>query len=180
MRLLLASIALTSASVSAVGVPAFAQTASSAITPGMQVVDASGGAVGTVIAVKDGILTVRTDRHEAIISTDSVTPHQGKLLFGMARAELNAAIDRDIAAANAALVPGAVVKGAQGTKVGTLDSIDTESVTIKLDSGTLVRIPRSGIAGTPQGDAVIGLTADQLEAQASAATSRPETNGSLR
>ena len=173
MRPFLASIALTAASLAAVAVPAAAQTASAAITPGMQVVDTSGGAVGSVVAVKDNILTIKTDRHEAVIGTDSVTPHEGKLLFGMSRAELNAAIDRDIAAANAALVPGAAVKGASGTKVGTLDAIDAETVTIKLESGNLVRIPRSGIRGTPDGDTVIGLTADQLEAEASAAASEP-------
>lgn len=173
MRLVFASIALTAASLSAMAVPASAQTAGSAITPGMQVVDTSGAAVGTVIAIKDNILTIKTDRHEAVIGTDSVTPHEGKLLFGMTRAELNAAIDRDIAAANAALVPGAIVKGASGTKIGTLDAIDADSATIKLESGNRVRIARSGIRGTPEGDTVIGLTADELEAQASAASGEP-------
>lgn len=181
MRLVIASIALAAASLSAVALPAFAQgggpTASSPVTPGMQVVDTSGGAVGTVIAVKEDNLTVKTDRHEAVIGRDSFTPHQGKLLFGMTRAELNAAIDRDVAAANAALVPGATVKGAGGAKVGTLDAIDAEFATIKLDSGNRVRIPRSGIRGTAEGDAVIGLTADQLEAQVSGAMSEPVTDG---
>ena len=177
MRLVFASIALTAASLSAMAVPASAQTASSAITPGMQVVDTAGGAVGTVIAIKDNILTIKTDRHEAVLGTDSVTPHEGKLLFGMTRAELNAAIDRDIAAANAALVPGAIVKGAGGTKIGTLDAIDADSATIKLESGNRVRIARSGIRGTPEGDTVIGLTADELEAQASAASAEPASDG---
>ena len=175
MRRFLASIALSTASLGATAVPASAQAASASITPGMEVVDTSGGAVGSVIAVKDGVLTIKTDRHEAVIGTDSVTPHEGKLLFGMTRADLNAAIDRDIAAANAALVPGAVVKGATGPKVGTLDSIDAESATIKLESGNLVRIPRSGIRGTADGDTVIGLTADQLEEAASAASSPAPT-----
>ena len=170
MRLILASIALTTASLSTVALPASAQTA---ITPGMQVVDTSGGAVGTVIGVKDGNLTVKTDRHEAVLGRDSFTPHQGKLLFGMTRDQLNAAIESDIAAANAAVVPGAVVKGAGGTRIGTLDSIDAETATIKLESGNRVRIPRSGIRGTPEGDTVIGLTADQLEAQASSSSSEP-------
>ena len=182
MRFILASIAITTASLSAIAIPASAQTAGSAITLGMQVVDTSGGAVGTVVAIKDNILTIKTDRHEAVIGTDSVTPHEGKLLFGMTGAELNAAIDRDIAAANAALVPGAVVKGAGGTKVGTLEAIDGESATIKLDSGNLVRIARAGIRGTPEGDTLIGLTAEQLEEQASAAAAsepapEPATDG---
>jgi len=169
MRLFLTSIALATASIVAAAVPASAQATSAAIVPGMPVVDTAGGTVGSVIAVKNNLLTIKTDRHEAVIGTDSVTLHQGKLLFGMSQAELNAAIDRDVAAANAALVPGAIVKGAAGTKVGTLDAIDAESATIKLESGNLVRIPRSGIRGTPDGDTVIGLTADQLEAEATSA-----------
>lgn len=173
MRLVLASIALAAASLSAVAGPAFAQSGGSAVsspvTPGMQVVDTSGGPVGTVFAVTDDNLTIKTDRHEAVIGKDSVTPHNGKLLFGMTRAELNAAIDRDIAAADAALVPGAIVKGTGGAPVGTLHALDMEFATIKLDSGNSVRIPRSGIRGTAGGEAVIGLTADQLEAQVSGA-----------
>ena len=171
MRQFLASISLTIAALSTTS--AAAQTANSTITPGMQVVDTSGGAVGSVIAINDNILTIKTDRHEAVIGTDSVTPHEGKLLFAMTQAEFNAAIDKDIATANAALVPGATVNGAAGTKVGTLDAIDAESATIKLESGNLVRIPRSGIRGTPQGDTVIGLTSEQLEAEASAASNDP-------
>ena len=172
MRLFLTSIALATASIGAAVDPASAQSTGAAIIPGMPVVDTAGGTVGRVIAVKDNLLTIKTDRHEAVIGTDSVTPHEGKLLFGMSQAELNAAIDRDVAAADAALVPGAVVKGASGAKVGTLDAIDAEAATIKLESGNLVRIPRSGIRGTPGGETVIGLTADQLEAEA-ATSSQP-------
>jgi preprotein translocase subunit YajC len=51
--------------------------------------------------------------------------------------------------------------------VGTIDAVDSESVTIKLQSGSLIRVPRSGVAAGGDG-VVVGLTAEELEAQVSA------------
>ncbi|QDP20329.1 hypothetical protein [Sphingomonas xanthus] len=158
-------IFVTLASLSlAFAAPAFAQAGFAVGTP---VTDVKGGAVGTVTAINGDVVTVRTDKHEANLGRDSFTPHEGKLLFSMTQAELNAAVEKDKAAAEASLVAGATVNGRAGTPVGTIDSIDSEFVTVKLASGKLVRLPRTGIAGSPNG-AVIGLTADQLEAQVSA------------
>ena len=148
--------------------PAFAQAApASAFAVGTPVTDANGGAVGTVTAVNGDIVTVKTDRVEANLSKSSFTPNEGKLLVGLTLAELNAAVEKDKAAAEASLAVGADVKGTAGTVLGTIDAIDAEFVTIKLASGNKVRIPRSGIVGSATG-AVIGLTAEQLEAQVSA------------
>ena len=146
-------------------VPAAALAQSAAvIAVGNQVVDTKGGAVGVVTSIRGDVVTIKTDRHEVALPKASFTPSEGKLFFGMTQAELNAATDQALAASAASLVPGATVKGAAGTAVGTLDSIDTEFATIKLESGKLVRIPRAGIVGSSDG-AVIGLTAGQLEAQ---------------
>ena len=128
------------------------------------VTDAKGGAVGTVTAVNGDIVTVHTDKLDANLSKSSFTPSEGKLLVGLTQAELNAAVEKDKAAADASLAVGAEVKGSGGATLGTIDAIDTEFVTIKLASGNKVRIPRSGIAGAATG-AVIGLTVEQLEAQ---------------
>lgn len=146
---------------------AFAQSPLAAISPGMQVVDTAGGVVGTVTAVHGDIITVKTDRLEANLSTASFTPHEGKLLFGMTQAELNSATEKALAEAAASLQPGATVKGSGGAVVGTLEAIDDEFATIKLASGKSVRLPRNGIAGSADG-AVIGLTVAQLEAQLTA------------
>jgi len=143
--------------------PVVAQ-ANPAASVGMQVVDAKGGAVGTVTGVTGDLIVVKTDRHEISLPTASFTADQGKLLFGMTQAELNALTDKSLAAAAAALVPGATVKGSGGATVGTIDAIDTEFATIKLTSGKLVRIPRTGLGASAEG-AVIGMTAAQLEAQ---------------
>ena len=59
---------------------------------------------------------------------------------------------------------GAEIKGTGGAVLGTIDAIDSEYVTIKLASGNKVRIPRSGVVGSANG-VVVGLTAEQLEAQ---------------
>jgi len=132
---------------------------------GMQVVDPKGAAVGTVSGVMGDDVVIKTDRHEVRLPKSSFTLDQGKLLFGMTQAELNAAGDKSVADAAAALVAGATVKGSDGESVGTIDSIDAEFATIKLTSGKQVRVPRTGLGASAEG-AVIGMTAAQLEAQA--------------
>ncbi|HXH52903.1 MAG TPA: hypothetical protein VNH53_05690 [Sphingomicrobium sp.] len=161
MRRILASIAFASASLAAPLAPAFSQT------PGMQVVDTSGGLVATVVRVEGDNLIIKTDRHEASIPKSSFTAADGKLLFAMTRAELNAATDRSLAEAAAAIAPGATVKDPAGQLVGTIESLETEFATLKLQSGALVRVPRSGIAAA-NGEVVIGATAGDLEAHAAA------------
>jgi len=164
MRLALSSIAAVALALAAPGTPALAQAA------GTQVVDTSGGAVGTVVRVDGGNVVVKTDKHEVALPKSSFTPHEGKLLFGMTQAQLDAATEKSLAEAAAAIAPGATVKGSGGAVIGTIDAVDTEFVTIKLGSGNLVRIPRSGVAAG-NGDVVIGLTAQELEAQSAGSAS---------
>ena len=57
----------------------------------MQVTDASGGSVGTVKAIQGANLLIKTDKHEALLPTTSFTLADGKLLFGMTQAQLDAA-----------------------------------------------------------------------------------------
>lgn len=160
MRLVIAPFAIASLAIAAPS-PALAQAAGTAI------VDTSGGTVGVVVRVDGDNVVLKTDRHEVALPKASFTPHEGKLLFGMTRAELNAATDKSLAEAAAAIIPGATVKGSGGSVVGTIDSVDGEFVTLKLESGALVRIPRSGVAAG-NGDVVIGLTAQELRTQVSA------------
>ena len=162
MRQFLSKIAISSLVLAAPLAPLSAQTV------GMQVVDAKGGAVGTVSGVMGEHVVVKTDRHEVRLPKASFTVDQNKLLFGMTQAELNAATDKSLADAAAALVVGATVKGSGGATVGTIDAIDGEFATIKLISGNMVRIPRTGLGASADG-AVIGMTAAQLEAQAAPA-----------
>jgi len=159
MRLALSAIAFATLTFAAPAAPALAQAA------GTQVVDTSGGTVATVVRVDGENIVIKTDKHEVALPKTSFTPHEGKLLFGMTQAALNAATEKSLAEAAAAIAPGATVKGSGGTVVGTIDAVDTETVTIKLSSGGLVRVPKSGVAAG-NGDVVVGLTAQELEAGA--------------
>jgi hypothetical protein len=148
--------------------PAIAQ-ATAAVAIGMQVTDAQGGQVGTVTALKGDNITVTTDKHEVLLPKTSFTPNNGKLLFGMTQAQLNAEVEKSTAAADAALVAGATVVGLQGTPVGTIESIDAQNATLKLASGKSVTLARSGLRGNADGTVTIGLTVEQLNAAVSQA-----------
>jgi len=163
MRLAIVSLAFASMTFAA---PSVARTA------GMQVVDTSGGAVGTVVSVSGDNVVIKTDKHQVALPKTSFTSHDGKLLFSMTQAQLNAETEKSLAAAAASIAAGASVKGSAGSVVGTIDAVDAESVTIKLQSGALIRVPRSGVAAGGDG-VVVGLTAEELEAQATAAEAAP-------
>jgi preprotein translocase subunit YajC len=135
----------------------------------MAVKDTQGGDVGTVTRVEPGFVTLKTDKHEVRLPTASFTPHDGVLLFAMTRDQLNAETEQALAAAQAKIAPGAAVSGPSGGAVGTIVAVDPQFVTIKLVSGSEVRLPRSGVAAGPNG-VVVGSTAAQLEAAAGAAT----------
>ena len=151
--------------------PAAAATAAE-IRPGMQVVDPSGGAVGTVTAVTGDNLVLKTDKHELQLPLTSFTANEGKLLFGMTAAQLNAEADKQLAAAAAAISVGAQVYGSDGTLAGHIEALDAELVTVKLTSGATVRLPRSGVGGGANG-AVLGVTTAQLAELATQADSAP-------
>lgn len=141
-----------------------------ALSVGMAVIDVSGSAVGTITALAADAVTVRTDKHEATLPRTSLAISDGKALFGMTQIQLNASIERTLAAhANAALNVGAAVKGKDGASVGTIDAVDAANVTIRLANGQRISIPRSGIAIDAAGTGTIGITAAELEAQVKAA-----------
>lgn len=135
------------------------------VKPGMQVVDPSGGAVGMVAGVKGDSLILKTGTHEVQLPLASFTANQGKLLFGMTAAQLQAAM----ASAQASVAAGANVYGSDGTLAGTIESIDDNLVTIKLASGASVRVPRNGVSGSDKG-ASLGITTAKLNELATQTT----------
>jgi len=137
---------------------------------GMLVVDTQGGAVGTIIAVATDTVTVKTAKHQAQLPKTSLTISEGKALFGLTQADLDASVERTLATIpRAGLKVGATVKGTGGASVGTIDAVEAQNVTIKLSGGLRISIPRSGIIVDEDGSGVIGLTAAELEAQVKAA-----------
>ena len=162
MRLL---VALTSAMIAIAPLaPAAAQQADG-FAVGAQVLDTAGNPVGTVSAVNGDVVTVKTDKLDANLAKGSFAQQDGKLFVGLTQAELNAAVEKDKAAAEASLAVGKPIKDSAGTEVGAIEAIDAEFVTLKLKSGKSVRVPRSGVAGGANG-AVVGARAADIEAQA--------------
>jgi preprotein translocase subunit YajC len=173
-------MALSGALVLGVSQPGFAQTATTppAATPsstttaaaaapvaGMTVKDTAGGIVGTVTAVTDGFVTVKTDKHEVRLPVASFTPADGSLLYAMTQAQLNAEVEKSATASAAMIKEGASVKGSGGADAGTITALDAKTVTLKLPSGKAVRVPRSGIAAGADG-LIVGMTAADLDAAA--------------
>lgn len=143
--------------------PAVAQ-AQAGVNVGMQVTDAAGGLVGTVTAIKGENLLVKTAKHEALLPKSSFTVANGKLLFGMTQAQLDAEIEKTLAASSAAVIAGATVKGSAGTPVGTIETVADGKATIALQSGKKLAVPQEGLRGNSDGTVTIGYSAEQLEA----------------
>jgi preprotein translocase subunit YajC len=145
-----------------------AAQAQAGITAGMQITDASGSPVGTVAEVKGDNLVVKTDKHEVMLPKTSFSVSEGKLLFGMTQAQLNAEIEKSLAAANASVAAGATVKGLQGTEIGKIDSVSDSGVVIALSSGKKIQVARDGVRGNADGTVTVGLTAEQIDSAAKA------------
>jgi hypothetical protein len=56
------------------------------------------------------------------------------------------------------------VKGASGTEVGKIESVEGGNVTIALQSGTKIQVPEKAVRGAADGSVMIGYTAEQLQA----------------
>lgn len=143
--------------------PAASATPQPATWVGKPVVDAKEGAIGVVSAYKDGNVFVKTDKHDIPLPAASFAFQNDKLYLAMDRNQLNAEYEKALAAAEASLAVGGAVKGSKGAQIGTIEAIDSQFATIKLDSGKSIRIPRNGIAGSANG-AVIGMTEAELQA----------------
>lgn len=170
MRLLPAIVAFSALALST---PVLAQT----IAPGMQVTDPNGGSVGTVKAVQGDNLLITTGAHEVLLPKASFTATSGKLLFGMTQAQLNAEAEKTQAAANAAVAPGATVKGLNGqNEIGKIDSVTDSGVIIALPSGKKIQVAPNAVRGNADGTVTVGLTAEQLSAQVQS-SSAPAPSG---
>lgn len=180
MRLILGSFAALTIAFAVPAGTALAQ-AQTAVSVGMQVTDASGGPVGTVAGIQGANLLIKTDKHEALLPRSSFSVNGNKLLFGMTQAQLDSEIEKNLSAANAAIVAGASVKGTGGTAVGTIESVADGKVTIALQDGKKIAVPEQGVRGNPDGTVTIGYTAAQLEAlvqSGSPASTDASTSGS--
>lgn len=155
--------------------PAQASAAQPAATPapqfavGASVYGPGGNPVGTIQTVGPDYAIVKTDRHQVTLpKTAYAARPQGGLVIGLSRDALNASVDEAMAKLATLMSPGGTVYGTQGGTIGTIEAVEGDLVTVKLASGKAVRLPKAGFAPGPQG-LVVGFTAEQLEAQVSAA-----------
>lgn len=164
-------IAFALAALALPATPALAQ----AITVGMQVTDTTGAPVGTVTGIQGDNLLVKTDKYTAALARNSFTPHNGKLLYAISQAQLDAEIEKSLAAADASIKAGAKVKGTGGADVGTIETADANTVTVDVggDASKKLKLPRSGVRGNPDGTVTIGLTTDQVQAALAKAGTPP-------
>lgn len=171
-KLFLRLLSFGLAASAAAATPAFAQ-ATASFAAGARVSDTAGGEVGTIAREDGDYVILKTDKHEVRLPKTSFTAHQGGFIMAMTRDQVNAAVEQSLAQADATIVAGATVSGSQGGTVGTIDAVDGDLVTLKLASGTLVRLPRAALAPAPSG-AVIAMTVAELEAAAQAAAAPAE------
>jgi preprotein translocase subunit YajC len=162
-KILLTSLLLAAAAAAA---PAQAQTPV-AIAAGAKVVDTTGAEVGTVTKLDGDNLIVKTDKHEVALPRTSFTATDKGLLFGLTQAQLNAEVEKAVAAQGPLLSVGATVYDPQGGVVGTVESFDAQFATVKLPNRS-VQLPVEAFARGPNGP-LIGESAASLEAKAAAA-----------
>jgi preprotein translocase subunit YajC len=153
----------------AIAQPAFAQ----AMTVGAKVSDTAGGAVGTITAVEEGYVTLKTDKHEVRFPVASFTKVEDGYMMAMTQAQVNAAAEASLAQAQALITVGAAVRGSGGAVVGVIDALDDQYVTLKIED-KLIKLPRAAVGAGASGP-VLGMTEAELAAAvASAAPAAPE------
>jgi hypothetical protein len=155
MRLILGTFAAAGLAIAA---PAAAQSV------GTQIVDTAGAPVGTVTAIQGDNIQIKTDKHDALLPKASFTLNNGKLLFGMTQAQLNAKIEESAAASQKAIAAGAIVKGTAGAELGKIEAMENGNATVSLTSGKRIQLPATALRGNADGTVTIGYTAEQLEA----------------
>lgn len=162
--------------------PALAQTAAPAasasakVAVGSTVYDTSGGTVGTIESVNGDLAVLATEKSKVSIPVASFGEGANGPVLALTRDQ----IDAQAGAANAQaaqeaeakkasqLVAGATVKDPSGGTVGTIKSVDAQYALVDT-SKVQVRLPLTAFAAGEDGP-VIGMTKDQLDAQAGANT----------
>ncbi|SNS76968.1 hypothetical protein SAMN06295912_11552 [Sphingomonas laterariae] len=164
-------------------VPAAAQTAaapaaastSAKLAAGATVYDTSGGVVGTIESVKGDLAVLATEKSKVSIPVASFGTGEKGPVLALTRDQIDAqagaanaeAAQAEDAKKKAQLVAGATVKDPAGGTVGTIKSVDAQFALVDT-SNVQVRLPLSAFAAG-EGGPVIGMTKEQLDAQAAAA-----------
>lgn len=141
------------------------------VTAGAAVLDATGGAVGTVASVTGDTAVVDTGTVKAGIPIASFAQSDKGLHISMTKTELEAAAKGAQAGAQgdilASLTPGTAISDPKGGAVGKVDSVDGDFVVVATTNAK-AKLPKTAFAKGPNG-VVIGMTMAELEAAAKGA-----------
>lgn len=140
-----------------------------AVTVGASVSDASGAPVGTVESIANGTATVSTGTAKAGLPVSAFAKGPNGLVIGMTKAQVEAAVAQ---AAPAEIAVGATVNDSKGAKVGTVEAVSGDMVTVAT-ANAKAQLPKKAFAQS-SGALVIGMTASELEAAAKAAAPTPK------
>lgn len=162
-----APLAAQSASSAAQTSTGAASSATPNVTAGATISDTSGAPVGTVTAVANGNATIDTGSVKVAVPVTSIAQRPNGLVMAMTKAQLEAAAQA--ASKPVEIAVGNQVVGPQGNPVGSVTETNGDLVTVQMPSGK-VQLPAKSFAQKAAGTLVIGMTPEQLEAAAKAAS----------
>lgn len=165
---------LALAAVALAATPVLAQNADTAhIAVGALVNGPEGNAVGTITEVANGTAIIDTGTHKVPVPFANIGKDANGAAIGVTKAQLDAMVEEQLAAAvarrDAALVAGAAVATADGQALGTITTIEGDNIVVtRVGSDTKVTLPREYLDATDTGLSA-RLTMQQID-EASAAT----------
>ena len=135
----LAATSMTTIAQAQDAAPATTPAPTAEVTVGATVIGPDGAAVGTVESVADGVVTVDTGKHKAPLPANAFGAGEAGPTITVTKAQLDAMIDEQVAAANAQrdamLVAGAAVHTADHQALGTVKSVEGNNVIVDREAG---------------------------------------------
>lgn len=139
------------------------------------VYDLQGAEVGKVDSIVNDVVVIDTGAHKAALAKSSMGSSPKGPTVSLTKAQLDAqvaaAMEKAAAELNAALVPGAQIRGKAGAPIGAVKEVNGDQVVIDRPAGP-VSLTKKAFAVGPQG-VTISLTAEELDAAAKAAAPKP-------
>lgn len=128
----LAKLAVAALALSAT--PALAQNG---VAVGATVYGPQGNPVGQIVTVDGGQAIVDTGKHKVPLQLDAYGPGDKGPTITVTKVQLDEMMDQQLAAAtakrDAALIPGAAVKTADGSELGVIAKVDGDNIVINRD-----------------------------------------------
>ena len=141
-------------------------SAAASVTVGASVVDTKGQSVGTIESVNGANAVLSTGTAKASIPVSSFAKGPNGLVIGISKADLEAQVAQ--ATKPQQIDVGMAVSGPGGAPVGKVDAVSGDMVTVAT-AKSKAQLPKTAFAQGANG-LVIGMTAEQLDAAAKAAT----------